>query len=391
MMLRRLMVTSSAIIAALSAIANPAIAQETENSADGGNDSESIDTSGNTGTVEQVQGDVTDTASDIEEQVSDVTGDINEEIDNTTEELGDAIGDVTDSSSDGNSGGGLFEDSSVLSNVPDSGNLGNISEGINETVGDVQESVGNVQESVGGVIENAESSVEDLIASISGLNILEQFGLADLGEILSSTDEIVSGGNSSSGSEGDSSSGNNTVIGSLGLPNPGKVEHKIDNASTNPASEILATKQGGEGSPVIKEDAADEFKSDLASEVARASALSEQGQEKLAQNAKAAQTATQKSLKLAKKSANTDVSQNIMRNLSAQQAIQGKMTALEVVDAQLRQRDDALRNLTLSSALDELQRNRAAERRKGASAYSGALNSGAQVVVPGVTVEDDGG
>jgi hypothetical protein len=377
-MLRRFITTFSAIVAVLTtAIAKPANAQQEAQE-------------------ENVQDNATDTASEIEEQVSDVSGDINDEIDSTTEELGNAIDDVTgsDGSSDGSSG--LFEDGSVLGNIPDSGN---ISEGIDETVSDIGESVGNVQESVGSVVENAESSVEDLIGSISGLNILEQFGLADLGEILSSTDEMISiggsSGNSGSGSgegdDGDGSSGSETVIGSLGLPDPGKIEQKIDNASTNPASEILATKQGGEGSPTIKEDAADEFKSNLTSEVARASALSEQGQEKLAKNAKAAQKATQKSKKLAEKSANTDVSQNIMRNLSAQQALQGKMTALEVVDAQLRQRDDALRNLTLSSALDELQRDRAAERRKGASAYSGALNSGAQVVIPGVTVEDNGG
>ncbi|NJN74826.1 MAG: hypothetical protein HC799_19600, partial [Limnothrix sp. RL_2_0] len=86
------------------------------------------------------------------------------------------------------------------------------------------------------------------------------------------------------------------------------------------------------------------FDIELARETANASALGEDAQEKLQANGELATSALESSQQLAQDSEGQDVSQNILRNLSAQTAASQQTDTLLALDAQARARDDAIRN-----------------------------------------------
>ncbi|MEM9503455.1 MAG: hypothetical protein AAGA01_05805, partial [Cyanobacteria bacterium P01_E01_bin.43] len=128
----------------------------------------------------------------------------------------------------------------------------------------------------------------------------------------------------------------------------------------------------------------------MTDEVADQTALTDAGQQKLRENAEAAKIALEMSQELAADSEGQDVSQNILRNLSAQLAAQQQTSTLDTVGHQLRARDDALRNKMLVDAVRELQGDRIQDRRETAAAYSDSIVQGGQLIMPGVGINPGG-
>ena len=170
----------------------------------------------------------------------------------------------------------------------------------------------------------------------------------------------------------------------MGLPDPEKVADFINSSAPSPFEEAISSKTGGSGSPAIKLDLMTKFDSDTAREVATETALTEAGQKKLAENAQIATASLQQSLELSADSETQDVSQNILRNISGQLSAGQQTNTLNALDAQLRARDDAYRNVLLSDAVDELQSARVEARRRSASGYSRVITQGSLFTMPGL-------
>lgn len=224
------------------------------------------------------------------------------------------------------------------------------------------------------------AGTSDPIEGSIGANITEL-----LGGILGSFGGIASDSQIFANAEGALAGTNlDGTRGVLGIPDPEIVDSLIDVSPTGHTEEALGTKQGGEGSPVVKNDAKVQFNADLTKASAINAALTNDAQEQLATNIALAQRSLQQSQALAEDSENQDVSQNILRNLSVQTALSQQTDSLIAIDAQRRQRDDAMRNVVLSDALRELHKERVSERRMDASAYSFAITHGGLLALPGV-------
>lgn len=312
----------------------------------------------------------------------------------------------TSSGSDANSTGGATAPTGPLGDINSAAN--DINSIVNNTSNDidaaVQEQLQNLTQTINnstdnllgnnslGQIDNtidtvtgAIDNITSTIGSIFDINRLFDLFSLDLPDIFSGALGGLSGGGSGGGS---------TVqiqTGALGLPDPKVIEQQIQNATPSAFEEATGAKTGGRGSPVIKDDLVTLFEADMTDEIAAQTALTEDGQQKLRENAEAANSALETSTELAADSEGQDVSQNILRNISAQLAAQQQTGTLDTIDTQLRARDDALRNKMLVDAVRELQGDRLQDRRQDASAYSDAITQGGQLILPGVGINPAGG
>ena len=291
--------------------------------------------------------DIEDTANDIET----VTDDVDAAIEDQLDDIGNTVEDTA---------GDLLDESDALSDVDDAF----------DTIEAVQD---------------AFSSLQQLFSSIFDIDRLFDRLNLDLFDIF---EDPLGGIANPSGDDGA-----NTVeisTGALGLPDPKQFEQEIENVQTSAFEEVAATQTGGDGSPVIKRDLVTQFERSMTDEVADQTALTEEGQQKLRDNAEAAKTALETSQQLAANSEEQDVSQNILRNLSAQIATQQQTNSLNTVGQQLRVRDDALRNKMLVDAVRELQGDRIQDRRETAAAYSDTIVQGGQIILPGAGINPGG-
>lgn len=315
--------------------------------------------------------------------------------------------DTEDSEESGSSGGFLDDINDEIGNVEDivEDTTSDVQGAIEEQIGGVTEEVegatdgvlgenglGDINETIGGAFEAFEGiqgtidSLTDTFSSIfdiSRLMDILNFNFLDIFE--DPLGGLLGGGEQE---EGDSVE---ITTGALGLPDPKVIEEEINNAQSSPFEEAIGTKTGGDGSPVIKLDLVTQFERNLTDEVANQTALTEDGQQKLRENAEAATTALETSQELAADSQGQDVSQNILRNISGQLAAQQQTGSLTTIDNQLRARDDALRNKMLVDAVRELQGERIQDRRETSSAYSDAITQGAQLILPGVGINPANG
>ncbi len=295
------------------------------------------------GTLEDIE----DTANDVETVTDDVDAAIQDQLDDISNTVEDTAGD-------------LLDDSDVLSDVDDAF----------DTVEAVQD---------------AFSSLQQLFSSIFDLDRLFDRLNLDLFDIF----EDPLGGIANPGGD----DGANTVeisTGALGLPDPKQFEQELETVQTSAFEEVAATQTGGDGSPVIKRDLVTQFERSMTDEVADQTALTEEGQQKLRDNAEAAKIALETSQQLAADSEEQDVSQNILRNLSAQIAAQQQTNSLNTIGQQLQVRDDALRNKMLVDAVRELQGERIQDRRETAAAYSDSIVQGGQIILPGAGINPGG-
>lgn len=269
--------------------------------------------------------------------------------------------------------------------------LSNIGSSIEETTGDLLDengTIGEVKDTLDavGAVQDAFASLEQTITSIFDINRLFDLLNLDLFDMV----EDPLGGLANSGSGKKNSNTIEISTGALGLPDPKQIEQEIENAQPSAFEEVAATKTGGSGSPVIKRDLVTQFDRQMTDEVADQTALTQVGQQKLRENAEAAKVALKTSQELATDSEEQDVSQNILRNLSAQLAAQQQTSTLDSVGHQLRARDDALRNKMLVDAVRELQGDRIQDRRETAAAYSRSIVQGGQIIMPGVGINPGG-
>lgn len=323
---------------------------------------------------------------DVTSGVGDLTQGIEGSLEGVTENIETVAGGVTEDIED--VAGGLQEQAEQ---VVDSIGLDPIDQQVEEVTG----IVGIVNDTVGAVTDSIDSIIGTIDDQIAGLlDLFSLFGSPDINDILENPEEILGIGNDDNGDaqEGAVGSSGGSLLsgatGALGLPDPKIIEENINQSGTSPTEEVLATMTGGKGSPAIKLDAKEIFDADLAEEVARASALTQAGQEKLAQNVEVANQSLETSQQLAEDSESQDVSQNILRNLSVQQAAAQATDTLLAIDAQLRQRDDALRNIVESDSLRQLKRDRVAQRRMDASAYSFAITHGGLIALPNLSEDE---
>jgi hypothetical protein len=174
--------------------------------------------------------------------------------------------------------------------------------------------------------------------------------------------------------------------GALGLPGIDEVDEAIAQAGDTALMETLAGKQegGGISGRIYLENL---YRKNQAEQTADKTALSRTGQTKLANNSIAADDALKTSTAMMEDSEQQDVSQNVLRNISVQAHEQTVHTGLLALDAQLRARDDSVRNVLMGRTLMEIQAERVSEQRRNAAAYSSVITSGGMFYLPGLEDE----
>jgi hypothetical protein len=297
-------------------------------------------------------------------------------------------------------------DSSV--NTANTG-LDNIEGALNQQQRDMQETGGGIDEVISDVVTQDSSTsgimgtyrnIGSLIDRVKGLGqdiagILSNFDLDKLLDLLSiNWEDIFSdvygaadGDSTTAGTTGGSEVFAGVEAGDMGLPVEDEVNAKIDETGTSALMEFLEAKQEG-GSYAGKTALKNLFRAKETEEVAEATALGADGQTKLRQNTEAANDALKTSTAMMEDSEEQDVSQNIMRNISVQSHETTVHTELLAIDAQLRARDDALRNSLLGKSLLEIQGERIRAHRQDASAYSEVLTAGGSFYLPGLSQKE---
>lgn len=293
--------------------------------------------------------------------------------------------------------------------TPDLLNTNGILNGINQQIDAVSQTVGQTQAGLQQQSQQIAGNVlnQPIVQQAQGvLNQIPQIGgqIADIGDRiggllsqfnlngllglfninLGSLNQAVSGG--LAGGSNQASAG--ITAGALMLPDSELARRAIQEGKTSATEEFWGTKTGGKGSPLVKQDLESLLMSKTAREVGEATTLSAAGQKQLKANAEAANQALTTSAQFAANSKTQDVSQNILRNISGQMQASQQTGTLLAVDAQLRARDDSLRNIIISNTLDEIQGANLAKRRTDASAYSAAFTQSAQFILPGVSAEE---
>ncbi|NJN61293.1 MAG: hypothetical protein HC795_06980 [Coleofasciculaceae cyanobacterium RL_1_1] len=318
--------------------------------------------------VDQITGTVDDVANDVDAILDDPDAVVDDVVQGTQDQIDSTIDGVTGAADD------------AIDGVTDGIDAATDADSVGGVVGGVTDAIGSVTDGIDSILGQIDSAIDGF------LNIFDQLGLPDIGQVFDDIDSVFGGGSSGDGDDGSLADGS---VGAMGIPDPNVVLANIEDRQTSPADELLGTKQGGDGSPVVKDDTGYTFDIELARETANASALGEDAQDKLQANGEMATTALETSRQLAEDSEGQDVSQNILRNLSAQTAASQQTDTLLALDAQARARDDAIRNRLNANALAQLQRERAAQRQTDASAFSSALTQGGQFFLPGFPTEED--
>jgi hypothetical protein len=287
--------------------------------------------------------------------------------------------------------------------------LDNVEGALNQQQRDMQETGGGIDEVISDVVTQDSSTsgimgtyrnIGSLIDRVKGLGqdiagILSNFDLDKLLDLLSiNWEDIFSdvygaadGDSTTAGTTGGSEVFAGVEAGDMGLPVEDEVNAKIDETGTSALMEFLEAKQEG-GSYAGKTALKNLFRAKETEEVAEATALGADGQTKLRQNTEAANDALKTSTAMMEDSEEQDVSQNIMRNISVQSHETTVHTELLAIDAQLRARDDALRNSLLGKSLLEIQGERIRAHRQDASAYSEVLTAGGSFYLPGLSQKE---
>jgi len=251
---------------------------------------------------------------------------------------------------------------------------------INDVIGIAGDIAGFIGSALGGF--GIVDAVQDAIGGL--LNIFSQSGLeelldADLFSIFTRVDSLLGNGQTAS----------TDSVGVLGIPDPEVLERNINAGTTRALEEILATRQGGSGSPVIKQDASMVGLARAAHELAASSALTKRAQERVAANGDVVSGSMDTSASLYEDSLGQDVTQNIMRNISGQLMAAQQTATIGALAGQVQQRSNAYGNMLSAAQMELLHRQDVAKRRETASAYSAVLTQGGQFVLPGFETPED--
>lgn len=317
----------------------------------------------------------------------------------------DVISDVVGDNLGGGLGGGNSGVQDAIGGVIDDNTLGSISEGIG-----IINRIQGIGEAIAGLISsfNLERILDianlslDLDSVVEEVYIpIEDWTIGKGKDIDGPKDPTIGGPGEGGGSEGGSGgdlgggtgggvgggTGGNAIgsapTGALGIPILEEADTILAESGTTPLMELLGGKQEGGSVPGVR-SLENVLRTQITESVAYGTALSEEGQQKLVENTEIANTALETSTALAEDSESQDVSQNILRNVSTQLQTQQQDLTLLAVDSQLRARDDALRNITLSRSLIEIQGQRIRNHRLDASAYSAVITQGGSLLLPGL-------
>ena len=254
-----------------------------------------------------------------------------------------------------------------------------------EAQNEIGGAIGTVQQA-GGLISRVIGLGERIKGILSSFDLEQILDAANI-ELAKITGNIYGGADPGLGAENAQGAGSDPLgdieAGALGLPGIDEVDEAIASEGGTALMESLAGKQqgGGMSGRVYMENL---FRKNQAEQIADKTALSKTGQEKLANNAIAADDALKTSTAMMEDSEDQDVSQNVLRNISVQAHEQTVHTGLIALDAQLRARDDAVRNVLMGRTLMEIQAQRVSDQRRNAAAYSGIITSGGLFYLPGL-------
>ncbi|NER31487.1 MAG: hypothetical protein F6J89_28695, partial [Symploca sp. SIO1C4] len=146
-------------------------------------------------------------------------------------------------------------------------------------------------------------------------------------------------------------------------------------------SGVLENKPGGSYS--IQEDLAEKNRQDTATQVASEATLSPQAQTTLKKTAKAVEANVIETVQLGEESQNLDVTQQIMQNLSRQEALNSQRQGTIIQQNQQAQLDRALANILNAQQAEELSERNTAQRRESAAAGRASTTQAGLLQMPG--------
>lgn len=185
-------------------------------------------------------------------------------------------------------------------------------------------------------------------------------------------------------------------LGALGMPDTQQFEKEIAKVFEEESVEkigfldsLFGGRIGGKGSSTLPEVYYQDFLAALAQGTAEETTLSQDAQEKTKENLEASAQATQSSQELAEDSQKQDVSQNILRNISAQIAEQQKVDGLVYEQLQQSQLTDAVETQVIAQSLKELSENNTRSLRERVGANKQAMNQIYLFSIPGSTTSEE--
>ncbi|NEO33158.1 MAG: hypothetical protein F6K36_22585 [Symploca sp. SIO3C6] len=187
----------------------------------------------------------------------------------------------------------------------------------------------------------------------------------------------------------------NSFVNSLEIPDLGQIFNEIigkeknlqengELASQRSGSElsgVLENKPGGSYS--IQEDLTEKNRQDTATQVASEATLSPQAQTTLKKTAKAVEANVIETVQLGEESQNLDVTQQIMQNLSRQEALNSQRQGTIIQQNQQAQLDRALANILNAQQAEELSERNTAQRRESAAAGRASTTQAGLLQMPG--------
>ncbi|XWK91626.1 MAG: hypothetical protein U7127_31060 (plasmid) [Phormidium sp.] len=177
------------------------------------------------------------------------------------------------------------------------------------------------------------------------------------------------------------------AIGAVQIPDVGQVVSEIMKGSL-PEDAALATKLENNvaNSYAIRQDAAQMSERVGALQVAQTQTLSKTAQEQSKTTREFSTTNANESAQMAADSQNSDTSQQILQNISAQLKNQSAIADLQMKEASLARQDRALQLTLTAQAAQELNAANIRERQSAIASGNAAVAQGALLFMPGGTV-----
>jgi hypothetical protein len=170
--------------------------------------------------------------------------------------------------------------------------------------------------------------------------------------------------------------------GDLGIPDIEQAAELFEEDNQiDVAGDVFGTQTGG--TITSKEKLLQQYQKELSSEYARNTALSTEGQQKIADKVELAGDTVEASQELASDSDSQDVSQNILRNISRQAALQQQLDNMILFELQEDKVSRALNAEMQGQSLLELSRQSTRSERETENLYKTGLYNQGLISIPG--------
>lgn len=172
--------------------------------------------------------------------------------------------------------------------------------------------------------------------------------------------------------------------GRIGLPNVQVAKVVFDeNSDLNILNDILGGQTGTTYSN--RDQLYQQYLKQLSQEYSNNSALSLEGQSKIEAKIDSAISSAEQSLTIAEDSSGQDISQNIMRNISNQLALEQQANAMSIADLQDAKVDRSLSLQIQSEALTEISESNTRAERVANATNRGTISTLSLITIPGLT------